>query len=339
MNHITLTKPTEKMNGKAVYERKAKTILNKNAEAFQEKKLCDGLIVNQGDACAYTCGYCYVEDGMKKMLAAPLKLIEKSHSEVVIRRSDAIGVLTNQLINKKGQDRFADPNDTRIVYCSSTVDCAANLRLAVETVQIAKLIFEHTNWQLRLLSKSTHLEFVVDQIPKVHHPRLLLGVSTGTLDDTLAATIEKGTPLVSKRLESLYRLQDRGLRTFGMICPSLPQSNYLKFAVDMAAALRIEKCEHIWAEVINVRGKSFTRTVDALLAAGLTTEAEDLRLVCGRSSRPVWEAYARATFEAHAAVIPAAKLRFLQYVTKETAPWWAARVAQGAVLLGKHARL
>ncbi|MDE2096144.1 MAG: hypothetical protein KGL39_02790 [Patescibacteria group bacterium] len=32
-------------------------------------------------------------------------------------------------------------------------------------------------------------------------------------------------------------------------------------------------------------------------------------------------------------VVPSSKLRFLQYVTNETKPWWSARQPRGAVLL------
>src|SRR5947208_2637146 len=52
--------------------------------------------------------------------------------------------------------------------------------------------------------------------------RMIFGVSTGTFDDRLAAAFEEGTPLVSKRINSLHVLQDNGFRTYAMVCPSLP---------------------------------------------------------------------------------------------------------------------
>lgn len=72
-------------------------------------------------------------------------------------------------------------------------------------------------------------------IPERHHQRLIFGFSTGTLDDRVAKAFEAGTALVSKRLESLHWLQDRGLRTFGMICPSLP---YDRFSREICDAIR-----------------------------------------------------------------------------------------------------
>jgi hypothetical protein len=86
-----------------------------------------------------------------------------------------------------------------------------------------------------------------------------------------------------------------------------------------------------------VRGESFERTEAALRAAGFDLEADRLRSVSlgTPDSKRAWEDYARWTFEAHAEVYANApgKLRFLQYVTNPTRAWWAAREAQGAILL------
>jgi DNA repair photolyase len=151
----------------------------------------------------------------------------------------------------------------------------------------------------------------------------------------VGAAIEVGTARVSKRLESLHWLQDRGLRTFGMICPSLPQEDYGLFSREACDAIRVDRCEHLWAEVINLRGESLTRTVAALEGAGLRAEAERLKSVSGKGAGARWEDYARSTFLAHAGKVPSDKLRFLQYVTEATSPWWAEHSERGAVLLGK----
>ena len=322
------------MNGKPViYRENAKTVLSMNADAFQEKLLCDGITLNMGDACAYSCSYCYVGPQMRKLLHGLLD--GKAHENVVVRRRNARDILRQQLVNKNGQPKYQDPNDRRVVYSSTLVDVAANMELLRETAEACQVIFALTNWQVRLLTKSNLLPKLVELIPAEHHPRLILGVSTGTLDDRVAKAIEIGTPLVSQRLKSLHELQDAGLRTFGMICPSLPQADYNRFATEMAEAIRVEKCEEVWAEVINVRGPSFTHTHDALVAAGLNDEAEMLAGVT--HNKVAWEAYARATFEAHAQFIPPEKLRFLQYVGKGTLTHWNQQRPRGAVLLGAYA--
>lgn len=161
--------------------------------------------------------------------------------------------------------------------------------------------------------------------------RLIYGVSTGTLDDRIAAVFEQGTAKVSKRLEALWWLQDHGFRTFGMICPSLPQRDYAAFGQAGAQAIRQEHCEHVWAEALNARGPAFARTAAALRSGKFEWEAAALEAVAASSAE--WEDYSRSTFEGHAPCYPQGKLRFLQYVSAQNLAYWAPEVARGAVLL------
>lgn len=333
------------MNGKPVLWREARSVLNTKSDQFREKLLCDGIVFNLGDACAYSCAFCYVEAILRYQAPPLLKAHNqetgesRGFSDVVIRRKNAIEILRRELLGKDGESRYPDPSDHRVVYSSTTVDVAANIELLRETAEACNLILDHTGWQIRLLSKSHLLRKLVEDklIPEKHHQRLILGFSTGTLDDRVAKAFESGTALVSKRIESLHWLQDRGLRTFGMICPSLPRENYRKFSDDICAAIQADRCEQVWAEVINVRGDSLTRTLQSLGNAGLHEEAERLQSVSGPGKGQAWEQYARDTFLAHTKNVPEGKLRFLQYIDGDTAEWWAQHRERGAVLLGKTA--
>jgi DNA repair photolyase len=320
------------MNGKPVFMVSAKSIINFQS-GFRHKLLCDGPTFTAGSACAYSCAFCYVPDLMRK---SPHRAgIVHDHNEVVIRRSGAAEAMRAQLISRRGELKFNDPTDTRVIYASPLVDVAANMDLVRETVELCKVILELTNWQIRLLSKSSFLPFIakgLEPFPGLRaRQRVIYGISTGTLDDKLAASIEQGCPLVSRRIESLHWLQDSGFRTFGMICPSLPQADYIQFSSNILTAIRADRCEHIWAEVINVRGESMVRTVKGLLQAGFAAEAEAVRQTS--NDKADWEQYARSTFEAHVACCPPGKLRFLQYVTTSSRPWWERQQSCGAVLL------
>ena len=325
-----------------------KTVLNDHSEKFHDKLLCDGLVLNAGDACVFSCTFCYVPDAVIKLHAGRLAEFNRETGlnlgleQVVIRRRGFQNVLKQQLLNPDGTRIYDDPNDNRVLYSSTLVDVAGNMELLKETADACILIFENTEWQIRLLSKSSLLARLVTQgmIPEKYHHRLILGFSTGTLDDGVANAIERGTAHVSKRIEALHELQDLGIRTYGMICPSLPydtQEEYDEFSRKMCEALRIDRCEHVWAEVINVRGDSLTATVDALSGAGYEAEAERLNAVSGAGSKDEWEKYALMTFEAHKKHVPATKLRFLQYLKKDTLGCWSCLRKQGAVLLGKAA--
>lgn len=318
------------MNGKPVHTVPAKRILNLDS-GFRHKLLCDGPTFSTGDACAYSCCFCYVPDMFKKLarVAALAREHGTPHEQMVIRRANAVELLRSELLFRDGRRRFADPDDRRVIYSSPSVDVAANMDLVRETVECCRAILELTPWQIRLLSKSNLLTKVAEQL-RDYRDRVIYGLSTGTLSDLLARDFEQGCPLVSKRLEAIAWLQDEGFRTFGMVCPSLPQFDYHEFAGAAYEMIRADRCEHVWAEVINLRGDSFVRTFNALKQHHPHT-AELLRQVMNDPER--WEHYARQTFEAHAKLYPAGKLRFLQYVNRETAGWWAERTPQGVVIL------
>lgn len=338
------------MNGKPVLWREnTRTVLTDPSPAFGHKLLCDSLVFNTGDACAFSCEFCYVEGIMRridKKIVDAFNLREGrskeagnylGFSDVVIRRSNVIPVLEGQLVKKDGTLRYPDPEDKRVVYSSTLVDVAANMDLLRETAAVCNLILTKTNWQIRLLSKSSLLARLPAMIPAEYHPRLIFGFSTGTLDPCVSRAIETGTTHVGSRIAALHALQDAGMRTFGMICPSLPQRDYEQFSHDICEAIRVDRCEHVWAEAINVRPGAMQAVTEGLRREGLTDEAEMMEAVHGPNGKAAWEEYARQTFLAHTRNIGPDKLRFLQYVTTTSAPWWAEQRANGAVLLGKPA--
>lgn len=349
------------MNKKPVYEVPAKSVINFES-GFSHKLLCDGPTFSTGSACAYSCAFCYVPDLMRR--SPHMKGVQEKHEQVVLRRKDAVDILRRQLVNQvTGKPKFNDPKDRRVIYASPLVDVAANMDLVRETIEACMVILQTTNWQIRLLSKSNMLPMVAKGLVEAVSPdvtplplrrgkdiqeirdRMIFGVSTGTLDDKLALSFEQGTPLPSKRLQSLYWLQDNGFRTFGMICPSLPipplrtgpgydtAAAYLDWAYDMRDAIRADRCEHVWAEVINVRGESMKRTVAALREGGYSQIAAELERVSHDTK--AWEEYARHTFLAHATVYhrQPGKLRFLQYVTPASRAWWVDKQKIGAIVL------
>lgn len=336
------------MNGKPVFTVPNKTIINFDS-GFAPKLLCDGSTFTAGTSCPYSCSFCYVEAQMNKQKPWLEKNgVTGDHMDIVVRRANAVEIARKQLESHSSASR----QERKIIYASPLTDVAANMELVRETVEICKVILELTNWDIRLLSKSNLLPRIAIALKEWEEMEgykrempytkghIIYGVSTGTLDDKLAAAFEEGTPKVSKRIESLHWLQDNGFRTFGMICPSLPQwfpghediDAYIEFSRQICAAIRVEKCEHVWAEVINVRGESFTRTEKALYDGGYSSLAQELFRVS--HDKAEWEKYARFTFAGHARFVPASKLRFLQYVNASNLEYWKLQERNGAVLLG-----
>lgn len=65
------------MSKKLVFERQAKTVLS-DSQDFAHKLLCTGPTLNLGDACVYSCQYCYVSAMMWRLLAPLLKAVNLS---------------------------------------------------------------------------------------------------------------------------------------------------------------------------------------------------------------------------------------------------------------------
>lgn len=323
------------MAGKPVFTINSRIVINMKS-GFQAKKLCDGPTFSTGEACVYKCSFCFVESVMNQRMVMLKRAgqipMETKHTDVVIRRANALEIMRQQLTHPNGKRKYTDPTDQRVIYASPLVDVAANMELVHETIAACKIILELTPWNIRLLSKSSFLPMIAKALED-HKDRMLFGFSTGEINDAVTEAYEQGTHPVSKRIRALHWLQDNGFRTYGMICPSLPRGglDYEIWAKAIAREIQVDQCEEVFAEVINGRGDSMQNTADALRKAGYSFKAGEMERVA--ADKEAWEQEARATFEAHRQFIPAEKLRFLQYVTKANRTYWEQQVGNGAVLL------
>lgn len=334
---ITGVKECGQINSKPRFIVDSGAVINDHS-GFKKKLLCDGLTFTAGHACAFSCKFCYVESmifSKNKRLQAISQERNLKFKEMCVEIADA-PAKARKYLTRNGSPRFADETDNRVIFASPLVDVAATMSQVNTTVDICTAILELTHWQIRLLSKSSLLLKVAESIPEQYKNRVIYGLSTGTMDSELTKAFECGTGLVSKRLAALKRLQDNDYRTYAMICPILPQTDYHAFAQSVVQHINIAKCEHVWAEIMNVRGESLTATMQALRDAGRNGEADLLERIA--NDKIAWEKSARQTFEALAQVIPGDKLRFLQYVNAKSQAWWDARIEQGAVVLAKKPR-
>ena len=326
-------------NCKPRFEINSKAVIN-DGSAFGHKKLCDGLTFTAGHACAFSCTYCYVPGMLfqNKRLNAIKRERKLKPEDFIVEIADAPAKVREYLTvgGDTAKPKYKDPGDQRVIFASPLVDVAGNLSQVEVTVAMCLEILKLTHWHIRLLSKSALLRKVAEQIPAEFKQRVIYGLSTGTVDNGIASAIEKGAPSVAKRLETLHWLQENGYRTYGMICPILPQKDeaaYREFAEQAAAQINLGKCEHVWAEVLNARGDSLDSTTLALRQAGRHDEADLLDKVA--NDKEAWQEYAMRAFLALSKVIPAEKLRFLQYTTKkEDFERWEECQSAGAVLLG-----
>ena len=311
--------PCETIDERPVSPHKANTVLNMHDVEFLEKLLCDGITFNIGDD----------ETG-------PSIRIE----DVLNRRKKVLELLKDQLLNEDGSRRFPDDQDNRVAF--STVDVAADMEQLRHIAAACNLILDNTGWKIRLLSRNHLLHRLIadEMIPVCHRKRLIFGFSWGTRDDQMeeASRGEFDLKPYHERLRSLHWLQDKYIKTFVMIGPSLPLDNYNAFAARTCEDIRVKKCEHVWVEVINRRGNSLTNTVRALHSRMWMSHAEPRQMIAGPMSPDAWEKYSISFFEDLTHTVPRNKLRYLQVVNKSSVDWWANKRKDGAVLLGTTAR-
>jgi len=309
-------------------------ILNLDS-GFKHKFLCTGPTFTAGTACAYKCTYCYVEAQVGSKPFVTDVLNGRAFKDVVIRRNNAVAKLRTELKSARGVPKYKGVSG--VIYGSPLVDIAATKELTDETIGMVQLLLDLTGWDIRLLSKSPLVINIAKSLSGLQKKRVIFGLSTGTLNDAHARATEPTCPSPTRRTEALRWLQDNDFRTFAMLCPIAPQP-MSQFIEKVITDIRPERCEHVWAEVINLRGDSMTATAEALQKAGLMDAATELQAVCGPDSKAAWEQYARGTFEALANTIPMngkqPRLRFLQYVSKATEEWWTGQISNGAVVLG-----
>ncbi len=132
--------------GKPRFVIDSNSVIN-DESGFSKKLLCDGLTFTAGQACAYSCTFCYVESALSRLKHLNQIKTERGlrFEEMAVEIKDAAAKVRKYL-TKGGKPKFADTNDQRVIYGSPLVDIAATMDQARETVAICKAILELTHW-------------------------------------------------------------------------------------------------------------------------------------------------------------------------------------------------
>lgn len=283
------------------------------SKGFQKKQLAD-FACNIGNICQFGCTFCYVpsvvtkQKGVQNILKEGYGWDEISHYRT---KENMLSCVERDL-------KKIEPGDRRTVIFCTTCDPCATEEHADITISAIRLIMESSELQVRVLSKST-LILEIAKTLDLYRERIVYGLSTGTIRPAISASIEGNASPIRERLKILDLIQGVNIRTFGMLCPILPsEMPYLDELID---AINVDKCEHVWAEALNVRGKSLVKTRDQLMNCGLEEDAKSLQQVMGNKAN--WREYSKELFLKVRGELEKRgaedKLRFLQYVTRQPA--------------------
>jgi DNA repair photolyase len=177
-------------------------------------------------------------------------------------------------------------------------------------------ILSEPGWKVRILTKNAAVAKDFDLIEK-YRDRVLVGLSiTATPDKSHIVKItEPNASSIEERLEAMKNANNRGLRTYGMLCPLLPMIADLPTQIDELVKYLVDcGVEEIFAEAVNPRGRGLIQTQQALETAGFYDAAKAIRNIRDRNA---WSAYVVCLIKNMQQSVreyyDIGKLRFLQY--------------------------
>ena len=164
------------------------------------------------------------------------------------------------------------------------------------TERALAMLLQRSSFRLRILTKNSAVGLFDfwRGLFYANRDRVVVGLSTGTLDDAWARRVEVGTPPPSARLRATRALQDAGVPTFGMLCPIFPDVLEKLQVERLVREIRPEVCETVWAEPFNDR--SNWKAVRAGYDEGSPGWRWFTRVYDGGGSPLLWSRYATDLF-------------------------------------------
>lgn len=251
--------------------------------------------------CGFGCRYCssstgnYLRINREKFADATeaqlgRRLYPATSPELAMVWPDVIARLDEQL-DRVGPGFGA--GETLVFSMLTDAFSGPPLRSHVTEEALQRLI-ERTSFRVRVLTKNSVVGLSRMWVEYFHAnlDRVVVGLSTGTLDDEWARRVEVGCPPPSARTKATRYLQALGVPTFGMLCPIFPDAmtGDGDGVADLVEAIRPNDCETVWAEPYNDRAN--WRAVQAGYDQG-SPGWEWFENVYGENgSRAAWSRYA-----------------------------------------------
>lgn len=152
--------------------------------------------------CQHACTYCYVPDTI--------------HAE---RWKWGTYVVTKPGIARRlAQEMKRRPRAT--VYISTATDPYQPLEQEQEATRQCLEVLARADWPVDILTRSPLVLRDLDVLGRFTQVRV--GMSIPTLDDGLRRLIEPAAPPIAARLDTLRRLHEEGIETYGNYCPAYP---------------------------------------------------------------------------------------------------------------------
>lgn len=275
-------------------------------KAFEEKRLAQ-YAVNIGLKCGHACTYCS-SDAMLR--------IQLSKLEIKCSNKDCC-VVDPDTPTRVAQDAKTKRNRGLIQLCTTVDAWAPEAQEYNLGRKCLEAILSEPGWKVRILTKNAAVAKDFDLIEK-YRDRVLVGLSiTATLNNGHIVKItEPNASPIEERLQVMKDAHNRGLRTYGMLCPLLPGIADLPGQIDELVKYTVDcGVEEIFAEAVNPRGRGLIQTQQALEGADLHDVARRIENI---RNRQAWSAYVvrliKKVQQSVRKYYDIKKLRFLQYL-------------------------
>ena len=250
-------------------------------KAFKEKGLA-AYAVNVGMRCGNHCTYCSTPSVVR--MHACFGTLGKSPF------AQGYAIVDPDIVGLVEHDARSLRNRGLIQMCTLTDAWAQEARDHDLGRRCLEAVLPQPGWTVRALTKNAEIVKDFDVVEK-YRERVLVGLSlTGTPDQEAVLTvIEPYASSIGERMAVLCHAHERGLRTFGMLCPLLPgigdrpeQINELaRFAAQCSA-------EEVFAEAVNPRGRGLILTQQALAEHGYASQAQAIGAIRNKTG---WSKY------------------------------------------------
>ncbi|MBT7790596.1 MAG: hypothetical protein HN757_17150 [Calditrichaeota bacterium] len=230
------------------------------SDGFVKKELSTYKLDIMG-LCGFGCLYCSSNNGLRSRFKkdSMAKACKRDLGKVISPNDDPsltyeyydlFSVLEKQLANV-GKEWGAGKT---LMFSELTDAFSPNMVQQGRTRYVLEEVLNKTSFRVRILTKNACVgtdEWI--RFFDKHWDRVIVGLSTGNIDDSWARKVELGTSLPSERFQALKNLQNAEIPTFGMLCPIFPDLVHQNRVGELVEMINPEAVEDIWAEPYNDR--------------------------------------------------------------------------------------
>ncbi len=200
-------------------------------------------VINPYTGCEIGCAYCYASF-MGRFVQQPIE----NWGNYVYVKTNAVSLAESEL------NKWSDEQRQCSVLLSSVTDPYQGVEAKYRLSRGILEVFAAARYPglVSILTKSSLVTRDIDILKRL--PNVEVGMTVTTTDDKLSRFLEMRASSASKRLATLKKLHDEGIRTYAFIGPLLPHFRYREDLLEeLFARVAETKVDSIFVEHINLK--------------------------------------------------------------------------------------